>query len=117
MSHQRVSQIDQPLTRQFAELLLIRQIVVDGTEGDSLLQDLLNTETIVLWERQVAHIVTVDELLVALDDLLEIVDRVALVWSEVRVAVHGEEHVPEKNVRSKFTTYTSRLERYLEANI
>ena len=99
MSHKRVSQIDQPLTRQFAELLLIRQIVIDGTEGDSLLQDLLDTETVVLWERQVAHIVTVNELLVALDDLLEIVDRVALVWSEVCVAVHREEVVPIVRVR------------------
>ena len=99
MSHKRVSQIDQPLTRQFAELLLIRQIVIDGTEGDSLLQDLLDTETVVLWERQVAHIVTVNELLVALDDLLEIVDRVALVWSEVCVAVHREEIVPIVRVR------------------
>ena len=99
MSHQRVSQIDQPLTRQFAELLLIRQIVIDGTEGNSLLQDLLDTETVVLWERQVAHIVTVNELLVALDDLLEIVDRVALVWSEVCVAVHREEVVPIGRVR------------------
>ena len=99
MSHQRVSQIDQPLTRQFAELLLIRQIVIDGTEGNSLLQDLLDTETVVLWERQVAHIVTVNELLVALDDLLEIVDRVALVWSEVCVAVHREEIVPIVRVR------------------
>ena len=99
MSYQRVSQIDQPLTRQFAELLLIRQIVIDGTEGNSLLQDLLDTETVVLWERQVAHIVTVNELLVALDDLLEIVDRVALVWSEVCVAVHREEVVPIVRVR------------------
>ena len=81
------------------ELLLIRQIVIDGTEGDSLLQDLLDTETVVLWERQVAHIVTVNELLVALDDLLEIVDRVALVWSEVCVAVHREEVVPIVRVR------------------
>ena len=64
-----------------------------------MLQDLLDTETVVLWERQVSHIVTADELFVALDDLLEIVDRVALVWSEVCVAVHREEVVPIVRVR------------------
>ena len=98
MSHQRVSQIDQPLTRQFAELLLVRQVVVDGVIGKGLLQDLLNTKAFVLGERQIAHIVAVDELLVALDNLLEVVDRVALVRGEVRMAVHGEEHVPTARV-------------------
>ena len=58
-----------------------------------------------------------DELLDALDERLEKVDGVVLEGSQVRVALHGEEGESETLVNKVSETYTSRLERYLDANI
>ena len=58
-----------------------------------------------------------EELALAVDDLLQEVDRVAVQRGEVSVALDGEEVVPVKKVSFGASTYTSRLERNLEANI
>ena len=57
------------------------------------------------------------ELLLACDEVLEKVDRMAFVRREVRMAVHGQEVEPEQRVSQLKVTYTSRLERYLDAKV
>jgi type IV secretory pathway TraG/TraD family ATPase VirD4 len=59
----------------------------------------------------------VEELALAVDQRLEEVDGVAVVRREVGAAVHGEEVVPAEKVSGVQGTYTSRLERYFEANM
>lgn len=58
-----------------------------------------------------------DELLLALDERLQKVDGVTLEGSQVGSALDGEEVEPEEGVRDHELTYTSRLERYFEANM
>ena len=82
-----------------------------------LREDLLDAEPRVLREREVADAVAADVLLVAHDEVLQEVDGVVLVRREVRVAVDGQEAIATERVRAAAGTYTSRLERYLEANI
>ena len=61
--------------------------------------------------------VVVDETLATADDALQEVDGVALEGRQVRVALHGEEHVPTTPVTVMKGTYTSRFDLYLAANI
>ena len=96
---------------------MVRQVVSAHLVAQRLLEDLLDAETLVLREGQVADAVVADELLFALDYGLEVVDGVALVGREVGVAVDGEEGVPTDGVRNSSLTYTSLLLRYFEANI
>ena len=117
LADERVAEVDEPLPGQLAELLLVGQVVCTHHVAQGLLEDLLDAEALVLGERQVADTVVAHELLLALDDGLQVVDGVALVWREVGVAVDGEEGVPTGGVRNSGLTYTSRLDRYLEANI
>ena len=114
---ERVAEVDEPLPGQLAELLLVGQVVCTHHVAQGLLEDLLDAEAFVLWKRQVTDTVVAHELLLALDDGLQVVDGVALVGREVGVAVDGEEGVPTDGVRNSSLTYTSRLNRYLEANI
>ena len=58
-----------------------------------------------------------DELPLALDQLLQKVDRVALEGCKVRMALNSQESVPRGWVSKGAATYTSRFERNLEANI
>ena len=53
----------------------------------------------------------------AVDKRLEEVDRVAFVIGQIGAALYGQEVVPAETVSSRWPTYTSRLERYLEANM
>ena len=96
---------------------MVRQVVCTHHVAQGLLKDLLDAKALILWKRQVADTVVAHELLLALDDGLEVVDGVALVGREVGVAVDGEEGVPTDGVRGSNCTYTSLLDRYLEANI
>ena len=114
---ERVAEVDEPLPGELAELLLLGQVVGADLVAERLLEDLLDAEALVLGEGQVADAVVADVLLLALDDGLEVVDGVALVGREVGVAVDGEEGVPTDGVRDLSCTYTSRLDRYLLANI
>ena len=114
---ERVAEVDEPLPRELAELLLLWQVVSADFVAQCLLEDLLDAQTFVLGQGQVTNTVVADELLRALDDGLEVVDGVALVGREVGVAVDGEEGVPTDGVKDLSFTYTSRLLRYLEANI
>ena len=114
---ERVAEVDEPLPWELAELLLLGQVVGADLVAERLLEDLLDAEALVLGEGEVADAVVADELLLALDDGLEVVDGVALVGREVGVAVDGEEGVPTDGVRELSCTYTSRLLRYLLANI
>ena len=61
--------------------------------------------------------VIIHETLVATDDALQKVDSVALVWCQICVALHGEEHIPTALVTVMKGTYTSRFDLYLAANI
>ena len=114
---ERVAEVDEPLPGQLAELLLVGQVVSADLKAQGLLEDLLDAEALVLRKRQVTDTVVADVLLLSLDNGLEVVDGVALVGREVGVAVDGEEGVPTEGVRDSSCTYTSRLDRYLEANI
>ena len=114
---ERVAEVDEPLPGELAELLLLGQVVRTDFVAQGLLEDLLDAQTFVLGQGQVTNTVVADELLRALDDGLEVVDGVALVGREVGVAVDGEEGVPTDGVRDLSCTYTSRLDRYLLANI
>ena len=58
-----------------------------------------------------------EELALSVDELLQKVDRVAVQRGEVGVALNGEEVVPVRKVSFGASTYTSRLERNLEANM
>ena len=82
-----------------------------------LLEDVPDGEALVLRQRQVPHLVVVDETLAAADDALQEVNGVALEGRQVRVALHGEKHVPTTLVTVKKGTYTSRFDLYLAANI
>ena len=82
-----------------------------------LLQDLFDTQALVLGQRKVTDLVAVDELLGALDERLEEVDSMALVRRQVGMALDGQKVEPTAAVRWSFDTYTSRLDRYLAANI
>ena len=117
LADERVGEVDEPLSRQLAELLLVGEVVGTHFVAQRLLKDLLDAEACVLRQGQVANTVVAHELLGALDDGLEVVDGVALVGREVGVAVDGEEGVPTELVSDGKSTYTSRLDRYLIANI
>ena len=82
-----------------------------------LVEDLLDAKARVLRHRQVANPVAVDELLSSLDQRLEEVDGMVLVRGKVGLAVDGQEVEPTERVSLARDTYTSRLERYLLANI
>ena len=57
------------------------------------------------------------ELALAIDELLEKVDRVAFQGCQVGVALDSEKVVPEAKVMRKKVTYTSRFDRNLDANM
>ena len=96
---------------------MVGQVVCADGGPQSLLEDLLDAEALVLGQRQVTDSVVADVLLHALDERFQEVYGVVLERSQVRMAVHGQEVVPTKLVRRASCTYTSLLERYLQANI
>ena len=63
------------------------------------------------------NFVAVEELVLAIDQRLEVVDGVAIVRREVGTALNGKEVIPVKKVSRVHHTYTSRLDRYFEANM
>ena len=80
LAHQRVSQIDKPLPWQLPMLIWLRQVFKASLVALSLLKDVLDTEALILWQRQVLNPVVVDETLAATDDALQEVDGEALIW-------------------------------------
>ena len=117
LAGQRVDKVDDPLARQLPQVILIWEVGCNLGVLACLAQELLDAEALVLGHRQVQHLVTVEELALAVDELLQEVDRVAVQRGEVGVALNGEEVVPVRKVSFSASTYTSRLERNFEANI
>ena len=117
LPHDGVGQVDEPLPRQLAELLLVWQVLGAGLVARRLLQDLLDAEALVLGQGQVPDAVGVHELLGALNEGTQVVDGVVLVGGQVCVALDGQEGIATENVSQLVGTYTSRLERYLAANM
>ena len=79
LPHQRVSQVNKPLPWQLPMLIRLRQVVETSLVALNLLKDVLDTEALVLWQRQVLNPVIADETLAATDNALQKVDGVALV--------------------------------------
>ena len=79
-------------------VVLLREIVCHLRILVCLLQELLDAEALVLRHRKVLDLVAVEELALAVDELLEEVDGVALQGRQVGVALDGEEVVPEDKV-------------------
>ena len=117
LAGQRVDDVDQPLPRQLPLLVGLRQVARDLGVLFRLLEELLGAEPFVLWHRQVLDLVAVDELALAVDEGLEVVDGVAVMISQIGTALYGEEVIPTERVSGTGCTYTSRLERYLLANM
>ena len=80
-----------------------------------LLEELPDAQPLVLGYREVLDSVTVKELLLATDEVLQEVDGVALERCQEGMAVNGEEMIPTVVVSMIKGTYTSRLELYLAA--
>ena len=57
------------------------------------------------------------ELALSIDQRLEEVDGVTLVRSQIGAKLHAEEVIPTEIVSEGKVAYTSRLDRYLDANI
>ena len=114
---QRVGEVDDPLPGQAPEVLLVGQVLPGLRIAQRFFDELLDAQAFVLGHGEVAHSVAVDELPLALDQLLQEVDGVALVGGEVCAALDREEVVPRGGVSKGAGTYTSRFERYFEANI
>ena len=93
LPHDGVGQVDEPLPRQLAELLLVWQVLGAGLVARRLLQDLLDAEALVLGQGQVPDAVGVHELLGALNEGTQVVDGVVLVGGQVRVALDGQEGI------------------------
>ena len=110
-----VSQVDEPLSGQASILILVWQVITDYSVPKRLCQHLPDAKALVLGHRQVSHPVAVEVLLLALDQLLEEVNSVAFIGSQVCLHLHREEVVPKQRVTLNNDTYTSRLERYLAA--
>ncbi len=115
--NQSVYKVDDPLPRQSSEVLFVWQVLLGLRIAQSFLDELLDAKTFVLRHREVAHSIAVDKLPLALDQLLQKVDRVALEGCKVRMALNSQESVPRGWVSKGAATYTSRFERNLEANI
>ena len=115
LPYKRIGYVDQPLSRQLAEFLCIRQVVDADISLQCLFEYLLDTKALVLWYSQVSDLVVTDVLLDALDERLEEVDGVGLVGGQVRVALDGQEVEPTSAVIEMGDTYKSRLDRYLAA--
>ena len=114
---ERVHQVDQPLARQLAALIWFREVAFYLREVGRLGEELFHAEPLVLRHRQVLHLVAVQKLALTVDERLEEVDCVALVRSQVGTALDAEEVIPTEDVSEGVVTYTSRLERYLDANM
>ena len=117
LPYKRIGYVDQPLSRQLAEFLCIRQVVDADISLQCLLEDLLDTQALVLWYSQVSDLVVTDELLDALNERFQEVDRVTLVRCQVRMTLDGQEVKPIASVIKIWDTYTSRLDRYLAAKV
>ena len=117
LAAQRVHEIDHPLAWQLPPLVGIGQVGLSLGDLGRLLQELFDAETLILRHRQVLYLVAVEELALAVDQRLEEVDGVAVVRRQIGAALHGEEVVPAEKVSGVHCTYTSRLDRYFEANM
>ena len=117
LPYKRIGYVDQPLSRQLAEFLCIRQVVDADISLQCLLEDLLDTQALVLWYSQVSDLVVTDVLLDALDERFQKVDGVTLVRGQVCVALDSQEVEPTASVIDMGNTYTSRFDRYLAANV
>jgi hypothetical protein len=115
--NERVCQVYEPLPRQTFVLILMRQILLHIWILQGFLQYFSNTKAFIMWHREIANSVTMHKLLCTLDELLEKVNSVALIWSEVCFDLHSQEMIPKKTVSNYIETYTSLFERYLAANV
>ena len=98
LASQRVHNVDDPLAGEPHVVVLLREIICHLRILAGLLQELLEAEALVLRHREVLDLVAVEELALAVDELLEEVDRVALKGRQVGMALDGEEVVPEDKV-------------------
>ena len=115
--NQSVYKVDDPLPRQSSEVLFIWQVLLGLRIAQSFFDELFDAKTFVLRHREVPHSIAVDELPLTLDQLLQKVDRMALVWCKVRMALDSQEGVSRGLVSNDVATYTSRFDRNLDANI
>ena len=113
---ERVRDVDDPLPRQLADVVLVGE--VDERLGvlGGLREELLDAEALVLRHGQVLDAVGMEELLRAHNQRLEEVDCDVVVVREVGVALDRGEMIPSERVSNEIGTYTSRFERYLAAN-
>ena len=114
---QSVYKVDEPLPRQSSEVLFVWQVLLGLRIAQSFLDELLDAKTFVLRHGEIPHSVAVDELPLTLDQLLQKVDRMALVWCKVRMALDSQEGVSRGWMSKNTATYTSRFDRNLDANI
>ena len=84
---QSVYKVYDPLPRQSSEVLFIWQVLLGLRIAQNFFDELFDAKTFVLRHGEVAHSIAVDELPLTLDQLLQKVDRMALVWCKVRMAL------------------------------
>jgi len=114
---QSVGKVDNPLPRQAFEVFFIWQVLPCLRIAQSFFDELFDAKAFVLGNGEVTNSVAVDELSLALDQLLQKVDGMTLVGCKVCTALNCEKVVPRKMLSKAYSTYTSRFERNLEANI
>ena len=114
---QRISKIDEPLAWYSFEVLFVWQILPSLRIAHSFFEELFNAKTFILRYRQVSNSVAVDELPLPLNQLLQKVDGMTLVWCQVCTTLDCQEVVPIKMLSKAYNTYTSRFERNFDANI
>jgi len=115
--NQRVGKVDDPLPGQASEVFLVGQVLPGLRIAQSFFDELFDAQAFVLGYREITHSIAVDELSLALDQLLQKVDGMTLVGCKVCTALNCEKVVPRKMLSKAYSTYTSRFERNLEANI
>ena len=116
-THERVRDVDDPLPRKLANVVPVWEVEERFGKLACLGEKLFDAEALVLRHGQVLDAVRVQELLAALDERFQEVDCHLVVRGQVRMALDCREVVPIETVRLQIATYTSRLERYLDANI
>ena len=114
---ERVRDVDDPLPRKLANVVLVGEVEERLGKLARLGEKLFDAEALVLRHGQVLDSVRVQELLASLDERFQEIDRHLVVRGQVRMTLYCREVVPIDTVRLQIDTYTSRLERYLDANI
>ena len=116
-ANDRVRDIYDPLPWKLANIVLVRVIQESFGIFACLCEKLFDSEALVLWHGQMLDAVWVQKLLFSLNERFQEIYGHAVVRRQVCMTLNCHEVVPIYIVRLQIIAYTSRFERYLDANI